>query len=915
MSDVEPIPGLDGARRQQVAAGLWRAWRDDGRGAAVLIGFSGVGKTEQVIRPLIARAISKGSSAVHIEVPRHPTDIDQELTALLVEELRFDGQDDLAEATGGEASFSAAVGCLLRHSTLVVLDEFQRVLDGARGQPLEPLATSLQKIARRPPDKGCLWLVSNREVDPVWTEPFYTALLEPPSDLQDLQRIVLESIATADIEERFPADRRLEVVRRLGSNPRVLRLLGHLLRHYALEELLGLPGDVPEAPVDPRFTEEIERSLLKKAEEGLSNAAGVFLRELSVLREPGQWKLVEAMGGHLGDVRELARQLRERYLLEIHANRYHLHPLVREVEGPRLRRDAEAWQAAHRRAGTWYAGLLHAADTTRADDAKLALHLAGARYHLVEAQAFDELREVMAPVRTYIEHQYGWTARNPANAAEREAKISLLDLYLEEPGTAGIEFQFAKLLKQRAAPGDLSKALPHARRATVGQDFSQPWVLWIQLVREVEGLDAAVTAARAAAEHVAPTKSLYSVYQFLGACLSHIGRAGEAIDALLEGAERADGNEERLVEEALHISAGEVSNHLLQRVRDWAAERRGLEPNVVFGDVLLHERQGSWTRAAEAAQNGRSLYPTFIHLAVQEALCWLGAGNPTNAQDALDRYPGSWRHEARGANTWLEASIALHQGNLLRASELLATYLDASAPTTEAGIRASLLREWDHRVATIGEPNPALEFPILPPTITGLEANVLRPQYGPPILPQHRRQPHQRPTSRVDVWRILAVGTEWHSGHGGLSTFNRQLCGALAGAGVEVVCLVLDATHKDQGDAETLGVKLVEATPTPGQPRQYALSRKPRLPGGFAPDVIIGHGRVTGPAARILVDDHFPEAKRLHFVHVAPDEIEWFKLDRDDDAGARAEERTQIELDLGRTADRVIAVGPRLYDR
>ena len=48
---------------------------------------------------------------------------------------------------------------------------------------------------------------------------------------------------------------------------------------------------------------------------------------------------------------------------------------------------------------------------------------------------------------------------------------------------------------------------------------------------------------------------------------------------------------------------------------------------------------------------------------------------------------------------------------------------------------------------------------------------------------------------------------------------------------------------------------------------------------------------------------------------MAPDEIEWFKLDREDDAGARAEDRTQVELDLGRTAFRVVAVGPRLYGR
>jgi glycosyltransferase involved in cell wall biosynthesis len=79
--------------------------------------------------------------------------------------------------------------------------------------------------------------------------------------------------------------------------------------------------------------------------------------------------------------------------------------------------------------------------------------------------------------------------------------------------------------------------------------------------------------------------------------------------------------------------------------------------------------------------------------------------------------------------------------------------------------------------------------------------------------------------------------------------------------------------------------------------------------------VIIGHGRVTGPAARSIAEDHFPQAHRLHFVHMAPDEIEWFKLGRDDDAGTRAEERTKIELELGRTAARVVAVGPRLYNR
>ena len=98
-------------------------------------------------------------------------------------------------------------------------------------------------------------------------------------------------------------------------------------------------------------------------------------------------------------------------------------------------------------------------------------------------------------------------------------------------------------------------------------------------------------------------------------------------------------------------------------------------------------------------------------------------------------------------------------------------------------------------------------------------------------------------------------------------------------------------------------------------PREWLARRPTELGEGYAPDFIIGHGRITGPAALRLAEDSFPGAKRLHFVHMAPDEIEWHKLDREIPAGLRAEDRTRQELELGKTAYRVVAVGPRLHDR
>ncbi|MDX5568517.1 glycosyltransferase family 4 protein [Streptomyces sp. ID05-04B] len=160
--------------------------------------------------------------------------------------------------------------------------------------------------------------------------------------------------------------------------------------------------------------------------------------------------------------------------------------------------------------------------------------------------------------------------------------------------------------------------------------------------------------------------------------------------------------------------------------------------------------------------------------------------------------------------------------------------------------------------------------------------------------------------------RILSVASEWHATHGGLSVLNRDLCTALAEAGAEVYCLVPSSSEVDRMQADAVGVHLVSAAVVEGMSEHPALMRKPTLPHDVTPDAVIGHGRVTGPAAKVLVEDHYPSAARLHFVHVAPDQIEWHKLDRTDDAAERAELRVLQELNLARDATRTFAVGPVL---
>ncbi|MEV7996415.1 CATRA conflict system CASPASE/TPR repeat-associated protein [Streptomyces sp. NPDC086077] len=159
--------------------------------------------------------------------------------------------------------------------------------------------------------------------------------------------------------------------------------------------------------------------------------------------------------------------------------------------------------------------------------------------------------------------------------------------------------------------------------------------------------------------------------------------------------------------------------------------------------------------------------------------------------------------------------------------------------------------------------------------------------------------------------RVLAVADEWFPAHGGVTTFNRALCVALAAAGADVRVKVVAATAEERDDALANGVRLIDAA-RPGLGGHAALLRRPVFADGFEPDLVLGHGRVTGPAARQQAEDHFPGAARLHFLHVEPDRAEASKPHAEGSPGVRAQDRTELELELCRGALRPMPVGPRL---
>lgn len=176
----------------------------------------------------------------------------------------------------------------------------------------------------------------------------------------------------------------------------------------------------------------------------------------------------------------------------------------------------------------------------------------------------------------------------------------------------------------------------------------------------------------------------------------------------------------------------------------------------------------------------------------------------------------------------------------------------------------------------------------------------------------------QRPAaSQIVRKKILAVATEWRSGHGGLSTVNRELCVALAKLGHELVCLVLSASSEEISDAMAASVRLItprkDPYPEPTDVILRLLLFSKRDLQAFQPDVVVGHDHITGTAAHHIAHDVY-DVPYVHFIHTLPEEIERHKT-RGPQSVLRGAMKGQIQVEQCKSADLVVAIGPRIFQQ
>ncbi|MCU9952603.1 glycosyltransferase [Burkholderia sp. BKH01] len=851
-----------GKKHQVIANWLVDDWKNDNRRVCVIEGFSGVGKTEVASEferraPIDARVDAPESGEI------------DDLMLDLAEQLAVQGHEELSNAINdGSKTTEAALESVLLKPVRIVIDEFQRMIDVSAGTPSHRIAAFLERVSKRSAP-GRLLLLSHHGLDKTrrWGERVVFKTLEGLSPGEGAQ-LLGELLANRERESDIPAERRPEISSWLGGNPRAMRVLVGCLEEAALDDLTGVVPEAWEArdqQVSQGLISKLERELLVRALENLDGASASTLERVAVYRKAVTKDGVDRMlvPGLASD--KFLAALSSRFLLEQRAGWYTLNPVVREISLHRLKGNTRATQLAHRSAAGFYTRHFSAKQIVNAG--KLGGAFIEARYHLVQADEMEELTDIAQRFGAHLRALFGWTTPMTRDEALRDEIIGVLSAYLHEDGPRAMEYHLARLLFVRSRPGDHQRALDHVRKSTGQQSPADAWVLRLRLEAEIAGIDSMLHATRLALATVPADANLGTVYQMAAEQLALAGRIPEAIDLIEQGISRIAPDKGLyslyIAEANLLVAAGEID------------------------DAILLLRQGLTTIPAD--QNLFAIYVRAAQLLII-------------------------RHR-------MDDAVALLKDGITRISPnkgLYVLFVALADIFADAGSRDEAIGTLDEGLQKI---STGSERDILQAALCRI-SDVQAPTDGSDpsgSVDKLISMPESLPEDVVDnsaperrLLRILAVGTEWESRHGGLSTFNRDLCIELAAAGHRVVCVVPEAQAHERTDAERSGVCLVNPPATPGINDMQKLLLEMSLPEDFRPEVVIGHDRKTGPHANVLAQ-RFEAAKFIWFLHTRPENIEWHKDNfGPGDTATTAENRRLLLQDLAANAALVVGVGPAL---
>ena len=489
-----------------------------------------------------------------------------------------------------------------------------------------------------------------------------------------------------------------------------------------------------------------------------------------------------------------------------------------------------------------------------------------------------------------------------AKANRLDDAIKLLEKGLAIPGLTNIFSLYQSCAELMAKANRLDDAIKLLEKGLAIPGLTNIFSLYqscAELMAKANRLDDAIKLLEKGLA-VVPASQRFILYQTE---LEIIGRAGDCPKAervLARGlaAIPASSGRYKIAETGLRVLRSCGGPDAVKRLLNLEPPSQ-LDPSQrVLANYSLAQLSGDWQKAFDVIHKGHEDFPRYGAILFGEADAHVALGRTAEAYTALRSYEAGLTQERDNPAVWLKAFVCLASGHLEEARTLAAMFAPNDFNAGVALDEAEILRLWS--VAQGGAQAPlSNSFPGIAEYTRRRDAKKAAAEMS---LAAHSPK---RPC-------VLAVATEWDSRHGGISTFNRDLCAALAAAGSSVVCYVPQIRPGEVERALGVRVALVEALEMAGS-QDALLFQRPRLPSGFTPEIIIGHDRITGAASVALARDHYPASRRVLFIHTSPEEIEWHKEPREDSTSAeRAAERKREQLGLASGCDLVVAVGPHL---
>lgn len=733
-------------------------WREEGPPIAILEGFSGVGKSHLAAQ--LKRAWGPRSVRTTLADGMSSDDL---LLSLAGDLQQVTLEADLSDL----ADFEDMLVKCLRTDFLIVIDNFEVLLDELSGRLPPGLSNLFEKIARSS-GPGRLLLVTKRSPEHTrWVGESTIRTLQPPGRAEALELLVNMLEQRGLIDDNVPSEMLPEVVDWLGRNPRAIRAFVTCLRTESFEELIAIDEEawvLRDVSHSQTFVRHLEREFWNRTLRHLDPGALSLVESLSVLRRPFRHDAIAAMS-ESPQWEPQREKLVSWFLMDRSLNYFAVNPVVKQLCLIDHEPERKHRLHLHRRAASYFEKKI-GAQSGRALSRGSA-NFVEARFHLAQAGMFTEVETLAHRFRRILQNNFMRLSEVPINTNTARQYIPALTGALSETDNPLPEMRelLVRLLIFRDAPDDGVMALKHAVLGTRASRSTWFWETRVALAAEHDfpiGVSAAVdqihqrghadlisrVVCRAAEELYLGNRTdlalgalrnaltslegepLVYIWSRLAFILHRVGQSDDAILALLEGYEALSGRTSiatRLFEEAAFIAFGRRDSEALSRVlacergTDSLAQGRRVLAKVLSAQ-LLERYADAAEMALEAGEYGA--------VAAQRAFCLIASGEPQRASACLDG-----RRGIRGlTELWLSGVAGLANGDFgIYRAAMEALAHDVPELQTEAVDGTTWLRLWDRVPIRIGR-YPAFYHPHLPTSMTGLENRVSIGPVARPVL-------------------------------------------------------------------------------------------------------------------------------------------------------------------------------------